>query len=153
MTESLLKYWLRTEWGQEVEGVIKDLSPNVFCVLVMSVHIDWCWANTVVQHIWWEFCGMPICWTGVKILDDPRLNEGPVIRGWWRGVQLGEGWWCWWWGRSYNGRGWNRWSDGNYPLHNHRSPPGIKSTFLLGRWLINKPLVRNTSVRKISTFS
>ena len=53
----------------------------------------------------------------------------------------------------YNGRHWNGWSDGNYPLHNQPSPPGIKSTFLVMRWLINRPLIRNTLVWKISTFS
>ena len=70
---------------------------------------------------------------------------------------------CWWplseWGRvimgrvvRYNGRHWNGWSDGNYPLHNQRAPPQRYKIYIFGEPVTpQKPVTSSAVMWKLST--
>ena len=70
---------------------------------------------------------------------------------------------CWWplseWGRvimgrvvRYNGRHWNGWSDGNYPLHNQRAPPQRYKIYIFPEPVTpQKPVTSSAVMWKLST--
>ena len=70
---------------------------------------------------------------------------------------------CWWplseWGRvimgrvvRYNGRHWNGWSDGNYPLHNQRAPPQRYKIYIFREPVTpQKPVTSSAVMWKLST--